>query len=157
MASIKRWGVAAAGAVAGGVLVVSGTFLAMLAGLPGVAGAVEGHTPDLVTPLLLRFGVGFVLVWVYVGFRPRFGVGSRAVVAATTAVWLASSSGVVAAAALFPILPPLTVALVVVWGLIELALACVVGAAIYRRHVAAVTRKRGRSLRTPLTDRGSAA
>lgn len=153
MASIKRRGVAAAGAAAGVVLVASAAPLAYLIDLPGLAGTVEGHTPDLVTPLTLRFVLGFVLVWVYVGFRPRFGGGSRAVAASTIAVWLAASSGVVAAAALFPILPPLTVALVVVWGVIELALACAVGAALYRHHVAAVTRKRGRTVPASLTDR----
>lgn len=154
MASIKRRGVAAAGAAAGVVLMVGGAALAYLVDLPGLAGAFEGHAPDLATPLVLRFVLGFVLVWVYVGFRPRFGGGSRAIAAATVAVWLTASSGVVAAAALFPILPPLTVALVVVWGLIELALACAVGAAFYRRHVAAVTRKRGHSVPASLTDRG---
>lgn len=154
MASIKGRGVAVAGVAAGALLVVSGTALARLIGLPDLAGAVDGHTPDLFTPLLLRFGIGFVLVWVYVGFRPRFGAGSRAIVAATCAVWLAWSSALVAAAALFPILPPLTVALVVVWGLIELTLACMAGAALYRRHVAAVTRRRGRSVTTPITERG---
>ncbi|HSM09143.1 MAG TPA: hypothetical protein VLA33_09025 [Gemmatimonadota bacterium] len=154
MASIKRRGVAAAGAAAGAVLVAGGVALAYLIDLPRLATAFEGHTPDLATPLALRFALGFVLVWVYVGFRPRFGGGSRAIAASTTAVWLAVSSGVVAAAALFPILPPLTVALVVVWGLIELALACMVGAAQYRRHVAALTRRRGRSVTPPpLTDR----
>ncbi len=154
MASIKRRGVAAAGAGAGVVLVAGGVVLAYLIDLPGLATVVEGHTPDLVTPLALRFVLGFVLAWVYVGFRPRFGGGSRAIAASTAAVWLAASSGVVAAAALFPILPPLTVALVVVWGLIELALACAVGAALYRRHVAALTRRRGRSVTpAPLTDR----
>lgn len=153
MASIKRRGVAGAGAAAGVVLMAGGTALAYLIDLPGLAGGVEGHTPDLVTPLALRLVLGFVLVWVYVGFRPRFGGGSGAIAASTAAVWLASSSGVVAAAALFHFLPPLTVALVVVWGLIELALACAVGAALYRRHVAALTRKRGRSVPAPLTDR----
>lgn len=154
MASIKRRGVATAGAVAGVVLVAGGIALAYLIGLPGLAGAIEGHTPDIVTPLVVRFVLGFVVVWVYVGFRPRFGGGSRAIAAATASVWLAASSGIVAAAALFAIMPPLTVALAVVWGLIELTLACAVGAALYRRHVAAVTSKRGRSVTPPsLTDR----
>lgn len=154
MASIKRGGVAAGGAAAGVLLVGSGVALARLIGLPDLVGAVEGHTPDLLTPLILRFGIGFVLVWVYVGFRPRFGAGRRAIVGATAAVWIASASGVVAAAALFPILSPLTVALIVVWSLIELSVACWVGAALYRRHVAAITRKRGRSMPASLTDKG---
>lgn len=154
MASIKRRGVAAAGAAAGVVLMAGGSVLAYLIDLQGLAGVVEGHTPDLVTPLALQFVLGVVLVWVYVGFRPRFGGGSRAIAASTVAVWLAAASGVVVTAALFPILPPLTVALVVVWDLIELALACAVGAALYRRHVARVVRRRGRSITPPpLTDR----
>jgi hypothetical protein len=152
MASIKRRGVVVGGIAAGMLLVVSGVLLGELIGLPRMAGAVEGHTPDLATPLLLRFGIGFVLVWVYVGFRPRFGTGSRAIAAATAAVWIASSSGVVAAAALFPILPWLTVALVVVWALIELTIACAAGAALYRRHVAALARRRGRGVEASLTD-----
>lgn len=145
MASIKRKGVVAGGTAAGVVLMGSGTALAALI-LPGLAGVVEGHSPGLVTPLLLRFAIGFVLVLVYVGFRPRFGPGRRAIVAATAAVWLAWSWGIVTAAVVFPLLPPLTVALVVVWGLIELALACTAAAGLYRRHVAAVTRRRGRSV-----------
>jgi len=146
MASIKRRGVAAGGVVAGMMLIASGAILARLVDLPGLVAGIEGHTPDLVTPLLVRIGVGFALVWVYVGFRPRFGAGSRAVAGATGVVWVAHSAALASVAALFPILSPLTVALIVVWSLIELTMACVAGAAVYRRHVAATTRKRGRGV-----------
>lgn len=147
MASIKRWGVVAGGALAGLVLVVSGFGLGLLLDLPGLGGRlVEGYVPQLLLPLLLRFLTGFVVVWVYVGFRPRFGAGRRSVHAAALAVWAPASAVVISVAALVPLLAPLSVALVVVWGLIELAVASQLGAAVYRRRVAASTRRRGRNV-----------
>jgi len=146
MTSIKRGGVAAAGIVAAIVLVGGALSLSWLIGLPELAGGSEGHTPDLVAPLATRVVVGFALVWVYVGFRPRFGGGSRAIAGATAVVWVAHSGAVISLAALFPVLPPLTVALIVVWSLIELTVACMAGAAVYRRSVAATTRSRGRGV-----------
>lgn len=144
MASIKRGGVAAAGVVAAMVLIGGALSLSRLLGLPELAAGFEGHTPDLVAPLATRVVVGYALVWVYVGFRPRFGGGSRAIAGATAVVWVAHSAAVISLAALFPVLPPLTLALIVVWSLIELTVACMAGAAVYRRHVAAATRRRGR-------------
>lgn len=144
MASIKRRGLVIGGAAAGGVLAVSGMALALLVDIPGLAtGLVEGHVPGLVLPMVLRVVIGFVVVFVYVGFRPRFGAGHRASLAAAAAVWAPTSAVVVMLAALFPILPPLTVALVVVWSLIDLSVASLTGASLYRRHAAAVTRRRG--------------
>ena len=146
MASIKRGGVAAAGIVAAIVLIGGALSLSRLLGLSELVGGFEGHTPDLVAPLATRVFVGFALVWVYVGFRPRFGGGSRAVAGATAVVWVAHSGAVISLAALFPVLSPLTVALIVVWSLIELTVACMAGAAVYRRRVAATTRRRGRGV-----------
>lgn len=147
MASIKRWGVVAGGTVAGLVLAVSGVGLALVLDLPDLGGqVVEGHVPQLVLPLVLRFLTGFVLVWIYVGFRPRFGAGRRSILAAAFAVWAPASAVVVSVAALVPLLAPLTVALVVVWWLIELAVASQAGAALYRRRAAATTRRRGRKV-----------
>lgn len=144
MASIKPRGVVSGGFVAGILLVAGGVVLAWLVDLPAIVGGIEGHTADLVTPLVVRVGVGFALVWVYVGFRPRFGAGNRAIAGATAVVWVGHSAAVLSIAALFPILSPLTVALIIVWSLIELSVACVAGSAAYRRHVAATARKRGR-------------
>lgn len=145
MASIKRRGLVLGGAAAGGLLAASGVALALLVDMPGLAaGLIEGHTPKLVVPLFMRVVTGFVVVWIYVGFRPRFGGGRRASIAAAVGAWGALSAAVVSLASLFPILPPLTVALVIVWSLIDLTAASFVGASVYRRHAAAVTRRRGR-------------
>lgn len=147
MASIKRRGVVTGGLVAGLVLMLTGAAVGRFVLLPELSGGFpEGHVPDTVTPLALRFLVGFVLVWVYVGFRPRFGAGSRAVLGAVAVVWAIGSATVVSAVALLGVLAPLTTALVVVAMLIELLAAGFAGAAVYRRHAARSTRRRGRTL-----------
>lgn len=144
MASIRRWGVVAGGAVAGVLLVCGGLAIGYFVLMPELAQLpADAGPPGLVTPLLAQFLAGFVVVWVYVGFRPRFGAGRRSVVAASAAVWFVRSAAVVSYSALSPLFSPLTVALVVVWSLIELTAACFAGASVYRRHSAAVTRKRG--------------
>jgi len=147
MASIKRRGVVTGGLVAGLVLALTGAAVGRFVLLPELSGGFpEGHVPDTVTPLVLRLLVGFVLVWVYVGFRPRFGAGSRAVLGAVAAVWAIGSATLVSAVALLGVLAPLTTALVVVAMLIELLVAGFAGAAVYRRHAARSTRRRGRPL-----------
>jgi uncharacterized membrane protein len=147
MASIKRWGVFAGGAVAGLILTLSGLGLGTFVVLPELsAGFPEGYVPDTLTPLLLRFLVGLALVWTYVGFRPRFGAGRRAILAAVTVTWTLSTATFLSAVAILGVLSPLTNALVVVSMLIELLIAGFAGAAVYRRHAARSTRRRGRSL-----------
>lgn len=147
MASIKRWGVVTGGVVAGLALALTGAGVGRFVLLPELSrGFPEGFVPDTVTPLLLRFFVGFVLIWIYVGFRPRFGAGTRAVLGAVAAVWSIGSATLVSAVALLGVLAPLTTALVVVSMLIELLVAGFAGAAVYRRHAARSTRRRGRSL-----------
>lgn len=147
MASIRRTGLLGGGLVAGAVLVASGLALGRLVLLPELApSAAERAAIDVLTPLAARFALGFVLVWVYVGFRPRFGAGRRASILAAISVWSVAAVVVVSLAALRPLLSGLTVGLVVVWMLIELTAASFAGAAVYRRAVAASTRRRGRKL-----------
>lgn len=145
MASIRRWGVFRGGVVAGLILALSGLGLGTFVLLPELSFP-EGYVPDTVTPLLLRFLVGFVLVWTYVGFRPRFGAGRRAVLAAATVTWALGAATFLSAVALLGVLSPLTSALVVVSMLIESLIAGFAGAAVYRRHGGRRTRRRGRSL-----------
>lgn len=147
MAGVSRTGVMAGGLVAGLILLAGGVALGLLIVLPESRPLIaEGFTPNPVLPLLLRLALGFVLVWAYAGFRPRFGVGARSALAASLTLWVAVASGMVSLAAMHPTLPPLTVALVVVWGLIEFVAAGLAGAAVYRRRGAATARRRGRSV-----------
>lgn len=147
MASIRRWGVFRGGVVAGLILALFGLGLGTFVLLPELStGIPEGYVPDTVTPLLLRFLVGFALVWTYVGFRPRFGAGRRAVLAAATVTWAFGAATFLSAVALLGVLSPLTSALVVVSMLIDSLIAGFAGAAVYRRHGGRRTRRRGRSL-----------
>lgn len=147
MASINRWGVIMGGAVAGSLLALTGAALGRFVLLPELSvGFPQGFVPDIATPLALHIGVGFVLIWVYVGFRPRFGVGRRAVLGAVAAVWTVGSATLVSAVALLGVLSPLTTALVVVSMLIELLIAGFAGATVYRGLAARRARRRGRSL-----------
>ena len=147
MAGIRRSGIAGGGLVAGAVLAASGFVLGRFILIPELApNAVDRAAVDVLTPLLARLALGFVVVWVYVGFRPRFGAGRRAAILAAISGWAVSAVVVVSMAALRPLMSGLTVGLVVVWTLIELTAASFAGAAVYRRAVAVNTRRRGRRL-----------
>ena len=147
MASIRRWGIVAGGAVAGVILVATGLAIGRFVLMPELALLPpESGSPGVVPPLVFQFATGFVVVWVYVGFRPRFGAGRRSMVAASAAVWLARSAAILTFTTLYGVLSSLTISLLVVLSLIELTVACFAGAEIYRRHSAAITRRRGRQV-----------
>ena len=148
MAGISRTGLTAGGLVAGVVLLATGAVFGSLVVLPEAAARFgDSYTPSPAVPLLSRLALGFVIVWVYAGFRPRYGVGSRSVLAAGVATWVAWAFAVVSVAAIAPIASPLTVALIVVWGLIEIVAASYAGGAVYRSRAAARVRRKGRSVR----------
>lgn len=85
-------------------------------------------------PLTLAlYGLGFVSLWVYVAMRPRFGPGATTALRVGVVVWAASHlftaiyvhAGIV-------ILPSRLVWLPAAWTLVEVPLATVVGAWLYR-------------------------
>lgn len=90
----------------------------------------EGATIGLF--VVMCFGLGLFLVWLYAAIRPRFGPGAQTAVCAGLIVWglayLWPGIGM-AAMGLFSI--GLTV-LTVVWGLAEVLIAAVVGAYLYQ-------------------------
>jgi hypothetical protein len=81
----------------------------------------------------ITFVLGILAVWTYAAIRPRFGTGPRTAVIAGVAVWAMSYlyaavyvyGGVVVYPAKLTWLP-------VAWSLVELPLATVVGAWLYR-------------------------
>lgn len=148
MAGISRTGLTAGGLVAGIVLLATGTVFGSLVVLPEAAANFgDAYSPSLAVPLLSRLALGFVIVWVYAGLRPRYGVGSRSVLAAGLAIWVAWAFAIVSTAAIAPIANSLTIALVVVWGLIEIVAAAFAGGSVYRNRAAARVRRKGRSVR----------
>jgi hypothetical protein len=82
--------------------------------------------------VLFGFGIGITLVWLYAAIRPRFGAGVKTAICAALTVW--------GLAYLYPTLflivtqlfPRQLLALDAVWSLVEVAIAGVTGARIYR-------------------------
>lgn len=90
--------------------------------------------PNLLMILVgLTFVLGILAVWTYAAIRPRFGAGPGTAVCAGLAVWAMSYmyAGVYVYAG-FPIFPAKLVWLPVVWSLVEMPIATVVGAWLYR-------------------------
>ena len=138
MASINTRGVVVGGLVAGLIINVSEYILnepvlgaemqAQLAArnLPAVGGgAIAGF-------VVLGFVVGIVLVWLYAAIRPRFGAGPRTAAIAGVAVWfLDYFCGSVAFSALGVFSGARLLFLGLVWGLVEMIVAALVGARLY--------------------------
>lgn len=82
--------------------------------------------------VLFCFGLGFMLVWTYAAIRPRFGAGVKTAICASTLVW--------GLAYLYPnlfmiiidIFPRNIVVIGTVWGLVEIIIAGIAGAWVYK-------------------------
>lgn len=138
MTGINFGRVLAGGLAAGLVINASETLLnttviasdmeAMLAraNLPPIGGAAITYF------VLWGFAIGILLVWLYAAIRPRYGPGPGTAICAALAIWFAGffSSGATMFAMGFV---PLNLTLIGwVWSLVEMMLAALVGAWIYR-------------------------
>lgn len=87
----------------------------------------------LVWLVLITFALGFLAVWTYAAIRPRFGPGPKTAICAGLAVWAMSFlyAGVYVYAGIV-ILPAKLTWLPVVWGLVEVPLATLAGAWLYK-------------------------
>jgi pimeloyl-ACP methyl ester carboxylesterase len=82
--------------------------------------------------VLFGFGLGFMLVWLYAAMRPRLGPGVRTAICTSAVVW--------GLAYLYPnlffiiidLFPRNMTILTTVWGLVEVTLAGIAGAWLYR-------------------------
>lgn len=142
MGKINMARVILGGLVAGLVMNASEAFLH--AGVLGADGAklLEdwkrlGLEPDFRFSLPWLFGITFVLgilaVWTYAAIRPRFGAGPKTALCAGLAVWAMSYlySAVYVDAGI-GVLPPKLTWLPVAWGLVEIPVATLLGAWVYR-------------------------
>jgi pimeloyl-ACP methyl ester carboxylesterase len=81
--------------------------------------------------VLLGFGIGFMVVWLYAAIRPRFGPGVRTAICAALTVW--------GLAYLYPnlfitimnLFPTRLMVIATVWGLVEMVIAGIAGAWAY--------------------------
>ena len=137
MASINTRGVVVGGLVAGLIINVSEYILNepilgadMLAemtarNLPAVGGgAIAGF-------LILGFVVGIVLVWVYAAMRPRFGAGPKTAAIAGVVVWFLDYFCASVTLGLLGLFSARLLFIGLVWGLVEMIVAALVGARLY--------------------------
>ena|SRR5687767_6525201 len=101
-------------------------------GLPKMSGATIGLF------VLMCFGLGILCTWLYAAIRPRFGAGPRTAVIAGIVVWLLVSVWVNVASAAMGTFPFRLLAIVMAWQLVEIPLATMAGAYVYREEAAVV-------------------
>lgn len=82
--------------------------------------------------VLWGFAIGIVLVWLYAAIRPRYGPGPKTAVCAALAIWFPAYFSSGASMVAMGLLSTNLAVIGWVWGLIELILASLVGAWLYR-------------------------
>jgi len=140
MSSINMARVVLGGIVAGVALNISETTLNLVVvaeqmdaalarlNLPPVGG---GAIAVFVT---LMFALGIMTIWLYAAIRPRYGAGPKAALCAGAAVWFL--------AYLYPgigwvtmgVLSTKLVFVSTLWGLVEMLVAALVGASVYKEE-----------------------
>jgi hypothetical protein len=128
-----------AGILAGAVLNVSGVLLAHAVLGPEYIEAVRRHvavaTPLPVTMarnISVRFGFGLLGMFLYAGFRPRFGPGPRTALLAGLVLFIGTYVPGILTFAQFGILAGAGLWISAAWGLAEACVACLLGAWSYR-------------------------
>ena len=85
--------------------------------------------------VLLCFGLGILGVWTYAAIRPRFGAGPTTAICAGLLVWalaiLYPSAGMIP----MGLFPAKLILYAIVWDLVEIPLAVIAGAWVYREQV----------------------
>ena len=82
--------------------------------------------------IVMGFAIGIATVWLYAAIRPRFGAGVSTALCAGSAVWFLAYLFPSVGYAVMGFMPPRLIAIGLVWGLVELLLASVAGAWLYK-------------------------
>ena len=89
---------------------------------------------------VMGFALGIAMVWLYAAIRPRYGAGAKTAICAGCATWTLStllpSIGQVA----IGLFPSGLIAVGLVWSLVEMILAGLVGGWLYREEAPAAIR-----------------
>jgi hypothetical protein len=90
--------------------------------------------PDVTTllPIAWSFLVGVLAIWLYAAIRPRYGPGPGTAVRAGLAVWAFSTVTFSVAMASLRIFPARLMAIATAWSLVEVIVAVLAGAWLYR-------------------------
>jgi hypothetical protein len=81
--------------------------------------------------VVLGFVLGLLLVWLYAAIRPRFGPGPRTAAIAAVVVWFLSYFWSTIGFGVLGVFTTRLLVIGVVWGLVELLVAGLVGARLY--------------------------
>jgi len=81
--------------------------------------------------LIMGFVLGIIMIFVYAAMRPRFGAGAKTAIIAGVVTWIVSMFGPVADVVM-GITPPSMLGLPGIWSLVEMAVAGVIGAWVYK-------------------------
>ena len=125
------------GLLAGVILNVGETILNVaVAGQAMEAALAARNLPPVGGPAIggfvfITFLVGIITVWLYAAIRPRFGPGPGTAVIAALVVWFFAYLHQSVAMVLMGILPAQVMVLGTVWGLVEIVVASIAGAAVY--------------------------
>src|SRR6476469_3053095 len=99
--------------------------------LPAIGGGAIGIF------VLLCFGLGVSLVWLYAAIRPRYGAGPRTAICAAAAVWWFAFVFPQIGNVVMGFFPAGVATLATVWGLAEVVIAALVGARVYQQRPSA--------------------
>ncbi|MBM3814746.1 MAG: hypothetical protein FJW20_24235 [Acidimicrobiia bacterium] len=81
---------------------------------------------------IIGFIYGIFTVWLYAAIRPRYGPGVKTALCAGSSVWLIGYAMALAFPVLADLFPIKLIAISLLWGLVELLVASVVGAKLYQ-------------------------
>ena len=85
--------------------------------------------------VVMGFAIGIATVWLYAAIRPRFGAGVSTALCAGSAVWFLAYLFPSVGYAVMGFMPTRLIVIGLVWGLVEVLLAAVAGAWLYKEPV----------------------
>jgi hypothetical protein len=89
---------------------------------------------------VMGFALGIATVWLYAAIRPRYGAGPKTAVCAGSATWTISMLLPSIGQAAMNLFPPNLIAIGLVWSLVEMIVAGLVGGKLYREEAPAAIR-----------------
>ena len=104
---------------------------------PGVMAAINRPTlsmHDIVVFNVVGFITGIVAVWTYAAIRPRFGAGVKTAIYAAGLTWVTAYALAMVTPAVMGVFSHRLAAVLVAGGLVEIVVATIVGAWLYKEE-----------------------
>jgi hypothetical protein len=142
MSQINVGRVVAGGLLAGFVINISETILNLFVAAAPMEAALKARNLPAVGGgaigvfVLLCFGLGISLIWLYAAIRPRYGAGPMTAVCAAAAVWWFAFVFPHIGNVAMGFYPPGVMVISTLWALVEVVLAALVGARVYQEQPA---------------------